>query len=159
MGCILTVYSNCLNNFVSLFPGSIHFRNFFRRVLQVAVHGDNCLSGTMGKPGKDSVLMAKISGKGYTLDVAIYFSHFLDQGPGAIATAVIHKYYLVGYAQIEQLLGETLKKNNHIAFFITHRCNNRKYRLISFFFRHKTQIPFPQLIKLDDLCSNVQVIC
>ena len=65
-----------LYNFIAFHPQSIHFRDYFRRMLQITIHNNTSISACQLKPRKNAGFLSKISAKLCTFYSWIFCTFF-----------------------------------------------------------------------------------
>ena len=76
---------------VSRYRRSIQLLDLFGLVLQIAVHDDNPITGGMGKPCRDGIMLAKIPGETDRLAAGIGCGNLAYRIPRAIRAGILHK--------------------------------------------------------------------
>ena len=79
------------HNLKALFPLMIHLHQCFRRMLQVTVHHRYAVPRRIGKSGKNSRLLSKISGKTNSVNLRILLMRRLNFLPGFIPGTIVNK--------------------------------------------------------------------
>ena len=90
-----TAFLDALDHFIPLFPECVHFYQCFRRVLEVAVHNSDHISGCLRHSCKNCRFFPEISGKTYTENCRVFVTRLKDLFPGIVAGTVIYQNQFV----------------------------------------------------------------
>ena len=83
-----------LDHIGSLFKGLQHMRDFLRRVLEVAVHGDDGVAGDRVQAGLESRLMPEVPGQAKVAHGQALITEAVQDFNGVIRAAVVDKKHL-----------------------------------------------------------------